>query len=106
MLDFDELAVICAKGEAEDLRSRSNKNVRYNFKATTGWSVQIAQAALMQNQRVVHLVLNGEDPRKVGVDLSNETAYVDLMHDLSGVNMMEAFSVGVDEIAAMNIFTR
>lgn len=103
MLDFDELAVICAKGEAEDLRSRSNKNVRYNFKATTGWSVQIAQAALMQNQRVVHLVLNGEDPRKVGVDLSNETAYVDLMHDLSGVNMMEAFSVGVDEIAAMNI---
>lgn len=103
MLDFDELAVICAKGEAEDLRSRSNKNVRYNFKATTGWSVQVAQAALMQNQRVVHLVLNGEDPRKVGVDLSNETAYVDLMHDLSGVNMMEAFSVGVDEIAAMNI---
>ena len=103
MLDFNELAIVCAKGEAEDLRSRSNKDVRYNFKATTGWSVQIAQTALMQNQRAVHLVLNGEDPRKVGIDLQNETAYIDLMHERSGVNMMEPFSVGVDEISAMNI---
>ena len=103
MLDFNELAIVCAKGEAEDLRSRSNRNIRYNFKATTGWSVQIAQTALMQNQRAVHLVLNGEDPRKVGVDLQNETAYIDLSHESAGVNMMESFSIGMDEIAAMSV---
>lgn len=104
LTDFNNLAVVCARDQAEDLRSRNNKNVVHNFKATTGWSVEYTHQALMNNQRVVHLVLNGEDPRKVGsVDLQTETAYVDLMHELSGVNMMEPFSVGMDEIAAMNV---
>lgn len=103
LMDFDQLAVVCARGRAEDLKSRNFKDVNYDFQATTAWGVEIAQSALIHGQRVVHLVLNGEDLRKVGSDLRSETAYVDLTHERSGINTMEPFSVGMDEMSAMSV---
>ena len=58
---------------------------------------------MMKGNKVVEFVLNQEDPRKVGKNLSDETAYVNLTSQKSGINFLEANSTGVDEISAYNI---
>lgn len=104
-LNFEDLAVICAKGTASDLSSKFKQNVKHNFKATTGWSVKIAQDALMQGRKVMHMVLNEEDPRRIpgAIDLRDISLYVDLTSEKSGINMLESFSYGMDEQGAYNV---
>jgi len=102
---FEELMIVCAKGRAQDLSSKYSQNINHTFKATTGWSVKIAQDALMRDKKVMHMVLNEEDPRRIpdAIDLRDLSLYVDLTSRKSGINMLEPFSQGVDENAAFNI---
>lgn len=100
-IDFDHLAVVYSKGLAADLSSYYNPKIKYKFGGTTAWSAKMTQDALMHGHRVIHLVLNGEDPRRAGkIDLNDQTAYVDLTESKVGINMMEPFSVGQDEFGA------
>lgn len=101
--DFKNLAVVHARGRAEDLSSKFRPDVKHTFKATTAWADKFTQDAMIKGNKVVEFVLNQEDPRKVGRDLSDETAYINLTSQKSGINMFEANSTGVDEIAAYNI---
>lgn len=101
--DFKNLAIVHARGRAEDLSSKFRSEVKHTFKATTAWGNKFTQDAMMKGNKVVEFVLNQEDPRKVGKNLSDETAYVNLTSQKSGINFLEANSTGVDEISAYNI---
>lgn len=101
--DFKNLAIVHARGRAEDLSSKFRPEVKHTFKATTAWGNKFTQDAMMKGNKVVEFVLNQEDPRKVGKNLSDETAYVNLTSQKSGINFLEANSTGVDEISAYNI---
>jgi len=101
--DFKNMAVVLARGRAEDLSSKFRPDVKHPYKATTAWASKFTQDAMIKGNKVVEFVLNQEDPRKVGYDLSNETEYVNLTSKKAGINMFEASSTGVDEIAAYNI---
>lgn len=102
-VNFKNLAVIHARGRAEDLSSKRHHNVRYNYKATTAWSTKVAQDALMHGNKVVEFVLNQEEPMKVGKNLKNLTAYVPMDDKQAAINLFQAFSKGFDEISAYNI---
>lgn len=104
-LAFDELAVVCAKGKAEDLSSKYKQHVNHNFKATTGWAVKFTQDALVRGKKVMHMILNEEDPRRIpnAIDLRDMTLYVDLTSEKSGINMLESFSYNMDEQGAFNV---
>lgn len=104
-MKFRELMVVCAKGAAEDLSSKYHQNINHTFKATTGWSVKITQDALIRDHKVMHMVLNEEDPRRIpnALDLRDVTSYIDLTSQRYGINMLEPSSFGMDENAAYNI---
>lgn len=112
-LNFRNLAVICAKGKAEDINNNArnaNTNKRmvkknYNYKATTAWSNKIAQDAIMNGNKAVEFVLNGESPQKLRPELKDITAYINLENEKSGINMFEPFSKGMDELNAYNVLT-
>lgn len=93
-LNFDNIAIVCAGGPAADLSSlRTGK--RNAYKATTAWGVKYAQDALMHNHKVVQMVLNQEDPRKVGMDLETETMNFNMASDHRvGINMLQSFQKG------------
>lgn len=60
------------------------------------WGVKLAQAALMNNQRVVHFVLNGANVTDIGQDLSDITSVINLSE--GDVNLFELFGDPEDEL--------
>lgn len=58
---------------------------------------KLGMAALMNNKQVVHLVLNGAEINKIGVDLSDITANVSM--DGGDINMFEIFGEKEDELS-------
>lgn len=58
---------------------------------------KLGMAALMNNKQVVHLVLNGSEINKIGVDLSDLTANVSM--DGGDINMFEIFGEKEDELS-------
>lgn len=99
-LKFDDLAVVCASGRAEDVSSRYRKQ-EHHFKASTAWGVKYAQDALMRGSKVVEFVLNQEDPRKIGASLQTATQHFNVASDDKvGINMLESFDqIGNEHIA-------
>lgn len=65
------------------------RNQQYQAQGTTMWGVKLAQSALASNNRVVHLVLNGERVQDLGVDLSQCTSYVPMQK--GAINPFEIF---------------
>lgn len=61
------------------------------------WGSKISQAALLNNARVVHLVLDGADLDRLGPKLSNITARLDMSS--GDINMFEMFGDREDELA-------
>ncbi|MET3959844.1 hypothetical protein ABIE52_006779 [Rhodococcus sp. OAS809] len=65
------------------------------------WGSKISQAALLNNHRVVHLVLNGADLDKLGPPLTNLTARLDMTR--GDVNMFELFGSRKDQLSLYGI---
>lgn len=74
------------------------KNQQYQAQGTTMWGVKLAQSALASNNRVVHLVLNGERVQDLGVDLSQATSYVPMQK--GAINPFEVFGDRQQPLAA------
>lgn len=74
------------KDGAEMIKGASQE---YQAQGTTMWGVKLAQSALSSNNRVVHLVLNGERVQDLGVDLSQCTSYVPMQN--GAINPFEIF---------------
>lgn len=101
---INKLGVIVAKDRAADLYSASREGVYYDYKATTAWSNKITQDALVNGNRVVEFVLNGEHVERMRDDLlENETAYVNLTEDDVSLNMFEPFAEGKDHVSAFHV---
>lgn len=61
------------------------------------WGSKISQAALLNNRRVVHLVLNGAKLDEMGPKLESMTAHVDMTS--GDLNMFELFGKQEDELS-------
>lgn len=61
------------------------------------WGSKISQSALLNNGRVVHLVLDGADLDKLGPKLTNLTARLDMSS--GDINMFEMFGDKEDELS-------
>lgn len=68
-----------------------------NQRVVDMWGSKISQAALLNNHRVVHLVLNGCDLGQLGPSLDDLTARVDMSN--GEVNMFEVFGNVEDEVS-------
>ncbi|MEW2018744.1 hypothetical protein [Rhodococcus sp. NPDC076796] len=65
------------------------------------WGSKLSQAALLNNHRVVHLVLNGAELEKLGPPLENLTARLDMTR--GDVNMFELFGSREDQLSLYGI---
>ncbi|PZU04650.1 MAG: hypothetical protein DI630_00610 [Gordonia sp. (in: high G+C Gram-positive bacteria)] len=65
------------------------------------WGSKISQAALLNNHRVVHLVLNGAELEKLGPPLEKLTARLDMRR--GDVNMFELFGSREDQLSLYGI---
>lgn len=65
------------------------------------WGSKISQAALLNNHRVVHLVLNGADLDKLGPPLEKLTVRLDMTR--GDVNMFELFGSRKDQLSLYGI---
>lgn len=65
------------------------------------WCSKISQAALLNNHRVVHLVLDGADLDKLGPKFSRLTSRVDM--STGDVNMFEMFGDKEEELAIFSV---
>ncbi|MCZ4580431.1 hypothetical protein O4158_15270 [Gordonia amicalis] len=65
------------------------------------WGSKISQAALLNNHRVVHLVLNGAQLEKLGPPLERITARLDMRR--GDVNMFELFGERKDQLSLYGI---
>lgn len=68
------------------------------------WASKVSQAALCNDHRVVHLVLNGADLDRLGPPLESMTARVDMTN--GEINMFELFGDPEDELALYQIHIR
>lgn len=66
-------------------------------RSSTLLGVRLAQSALINNHRVVHLVLNEAKPQNIGADLSDITTVVPLNH--GAINPFEVFGSVKTELA-------
>lgn len=71
-----------------DLNGESGVNV---------WGAKLGMSALMNNKKVVHLVLNGSKVPNIGVDLSDITANVSMTG--GDINFLELFGEQEDELS-------
>src|SRR5699024_169749 len=69
----------------------------------TAWSNKITQDALMNGNKVVEYVLNGEQVERMRKELKSETAHINLTDKQAAVNMFEPFVIGRDEASAWNM---
>lgn len=73
---------------------------RLNLKGESGvnvWGAKLGMSALMNNKKVVHLVLNGSKIPNIGVDLSDITANVSMAG--GDINFLELFGAQEDELS-------
>lgn len=61
------------------------------------WGSKVSQAAMLNNKRVVHLILNGCDLDNMGPDFKNLTYKIDLSK--GDLNMFEMFGESKDELS-------
>lgn len=66
-------------------------------KGVNVWGAKLGMSALMNNKKVVHLVLNGSKVGNIGVDLSDVTANVSM--DGGDINFLELFGDVEDELS-------
>ena len=96
MDNFDERVVVGSASTPMMLGADSSE-FDYGTRSTTLVGVRIAQSALVNNHRVIHLVLNDSKPQNIGADLSDITTVVS-MND-GAINPFEIFGDIKDEIS-------
>lgn len=92
--DFTRNVVIASDSKA----AAFSANVHYDstVRGATMWGVKLAQAALTNNHRVVHLVLNNAQVQNIGADLSDITAVISM--NKGAINPFEMFGDPKDEL--------
>lgn len=93
--NYDERVILGHSAQPAMLRV-SPDEFDVGTRATTLLGVRLAQAALINNHRVVHMVLNNAVPQDIGADLSDITTVVSLNH--GAVNPFEMFGDKKDEL--------
>lgn len=91
--DYDTHTVIAGSNRGQtlsrlDLNGESGVNV---------WGAKLGMSALMNNKKVVHLVLNGSKISNIGVDLDDITANVSM--DGGDINFLELFGEKEEELS-------
>lgn len=94
MDDFQDHVVIASGDKA--VLQRGNYQFPKNTRGAAIWTTKIAQNALANNHRVVHLVLNGTDVRHVGQDFPEITATIGM--NSGAINPFEIFGKIKDEL--------
>lgn len=90
---YDSHLVLAGQNKAvTSSGTRYRKEYGVNMIAT-----KIGFSALMNNKRVVHLVLNGSKVQNMGVDLSDITAQISM--DSGDINFLELFGRREDELS-------
>ena len=90
--DYDSHVVLAGNNKAEtvsQLRFRKERGVNMI-------GAKLGMSALMNNKRVVHLVLNGSKVGNIGVDLSDITSTVSM--DVGDINFLEIFGQKDEEL--------
>lgn len=93
--NYDERVILGHAAQPSMLRITPDE-FDVGTRATTLLGVRLAQAALINNHRVVHMVLNNAVPQNIGADLSDITTVVSLNH--GAVNPFEMFGDKKDEL--------
>lgn len=65
------------------------------------WASKISQAALLNNHRVVHMVLNGADLYRLGPKMESITTRLDM--SLGEINMFEMFGDRNDQLSVFDV---
>lgn len=97
-IDKYQRHVVFAAGQDAETLSETFDHVR----ASTMWGTKVAQEALLNNHRVVNLVLN-DAKLNLGVDLSDITATVSLNN--GEINPFEVFGQDEDELQSFAMLT-
>lgn len=90
---YESHVVLAGRGRARTLS-------RLDFGKERGvdvWGTKLGFCGLMNNQRVIHLVLNGSDVANIGVDLDDITSVVNM--GKGDINMFEMFGDVDDEMS-------
>lgn len=90
---FDSHVVFAASSKAETMSQKDFKNQL----SSTLWGTKLSQASLLNNRRVIHLVLNGANIEDMGVDLSDITTTVSL--NSGDINPFELFGDVKNELS-------
>lgn len=90
--NYDHHAIVATSNPTALLGSPSFTRER----SSTLWGAKVSQAALMNNHRVVHFVLNGSDVTNIGVDLSDITSRVSMSD--GDINPFEMFGNPKNEL--------
>lgn len=91
--DYDHHVVLAGANQGQTL-SRLPLNGEMGVDV---WGAKLGMSALMNNRQVVHLVLNGSDIAKIGVNLDDITANVSM--DGGDINFLEMFGDIRDELS-------
>lgn len=96
---FTNHVVIATNNRARTLSRKEFNHAR----SSSMWGVKIAQSALMNNHRVIHLVLNGAKLDMIGADLSDITTQISL--NSGDINPFEIFGEVNDELVVFPAHT-
>lgn len=101
LMDLDNYSerVVLGHSAQPTMLHVSSKEFDVGTRATTLLGVRLAQSALINNHRVVHMVLNEAKPQNIGADLSDITTVVSL--NRGAVNPFELFGPISEEL---NVF--
>lgn len=91
--NYDSHVVIAAENKGRTLSRLDLKGQR----GADVWGAKLGMSALMNNKKVVHLVLNGSKINDIGVDLRDITANVSM--DAGDINFLELFGKTKDELS-------
>lgn len=91
LLDVDDYKhhIVCADDEVNEAMGRAY--------VADMWGSKISQAGLLNNRRVVHIVLDGADLDQLGPKFTNLTAKLDM--NSGDINMFEMFGDVGDELS-------
>lgn len=108
-MDHYDSHVIVASDNRPQTLGYPESSFKSGEKSSTLWGVKLSQAALINNHRVVHFVLNNADIENIGVDLSGLTSKVSMSKgDINPFEMfgnveheMEVYSAQIEKMRLM-----
>lgn len=90
---YDHHVVIGCEGPAV----LPGKGLCSDIRATSMWGSKLSQGCLLENGRVVHMILDGTDLNKLGPEFRGITSVINM--NQGDLNMFEAFGDSKDELS-------